>query len=73
MPMVALRTGINMFYEITGDGPPLLLIMGTAADHSTWSSQVAAYNSDFTVITYDARGTGLSSAPTDPTTYSHQC
>ena len=70
MPMVTLSTGINMFYEITGDGPPLLLIMGTAADHTTWSSQVAAYKSDFTVITYDARGTGQSSSPTDPATYS---
>lgn len=70
MPIVALPTGINMYYEVTGNGPPLLLIMGTAADHTAWASQVSAYKSDFTVITYDARGTGMSSSPTDLTSYS---
>ena len=59
-----------MYYEINGQGPPLLLIMGTAADHTTWASQVEAYKSDFTVITYDARGTGQSTSPPDPRSYS---
>lgn len=63
MPFVNLATGIKMYYEIEGSGDPLLLIMGTAADHTTWVSQVQAYKSDYTVITYDARGTGQSSHP----------
>ena len=40
MPFQQLATGIEVYYEIAGDGPPLLLIMGTAADHSTWNLQV---------------------------------
>lgn len=70
MPMTTLSTGIDIYYEISGEGPPLLLIMGTAADHTTWSSQVNAYKTDFKVITYDARGTGLSTSPDDPSSYS---
>ena len=69
MPIAALPTGIDVYYEVTGSGPPLLLIMGTAADHTPWAAQVEAYREDFTVITYDARGTGQSSHPEDPTGY----
>ena len=63
MPIITLPTGIDMYYEVAGTGDPLLLIMGTAADHSTWDSQVEAYKGDFTVVTYDARGTGQSTHP----------
>lgn len=70
MPMTTLPTGIDMYYEVEGSGEPLLLIMGTAADHTTWAAQVVAYRDEFTVVTYDARGTGQSTHPPDPTTYS---
>jgi len=70
MPFAKLSTGIDVYYEIEGSGPPLLLIMGTAADHGAWAAQVDAYKNDFTVITYDARGTGQSTQPQDPRAYS---
>ena len=70
MPFQQLATGIEVYYEIAGRGPPLLLIMGTAADHSTWDLQVEAYKDHFTVITYDARGTGQSTRPVDKDDYS---
>ena len=38
MSFVNLTTGIKVYYEIEGHGEPLLLIMGTAADHNTWSA-----------------------------------
>lgn len=69
MTMVTLPTGMEMYYEVEGSGPPLLMIMGTASGHETWDGQVAAYRNDFTVITYDARGTGQSTHTTDPTAY----
>jgi len=59
-----------MYYEVEGAAEPLLLIMGTAADHTTWSAQVEAYRDDFKVITYDARGTGQSTHPPEPADYS---
>ena len=70
MPFVDLPTGINMYYEVEGQGEPLLLIMGTAADHNTWSAQVSAYRGLYMVITYDARGTGQSTHPQDVEDYS---
>ncbi len=70
MPLVSLRTGIEMFYQVEGEGEPLLLIMGTAADHTPWARQVEDYRDHFTVITYDARGTGRSTHPPDPRSYS---
>ena len=39
--------------------------MGTAADHTPWARQVEDYRDHFTVITYDARGTGRSTHPPD--------
>lgn len=70
MPFAALSTGIDVYYETEGSGDPLLLIMGTAADHGVWAGQVEAYRGDYTVITYDARGTGQSTQPADPGSYS---
>ena len=58
-----------MCYEVEGSGPPMLLIMGTAASHDVWAAQVEAYRGDYTVITYDARGTGQSTHTEDPTAY----
>ena len=43
MPITTLPTGIDLYYEAEGWGEPLLLIMGTAADHTPWAKQVAAY------------------------------
>ena len=70
MPFVNLPTGIEMYYQVEGAGDPLLLIMGTAADHTTWAAQVEAYRHHYTVITYDARGTGRSTHPADVGDYS---
>jgi pimeloyl-ACP methyl ester carboxylesterase len=69
MPFTSLPTGMDMYYEVEGTGPPLLLVMGTAASHEVWSAQVAAYRDTYTVITYDARGTGQSTHTEDPTSY----
>lgn len=69
MPSTTLSTGMEMYYEVDGTGPPLLLIMGTASSHETWAAQVAAYRDDYTVVTYDARGTGQSTQTADPTAY----
>ena len=60
---------MDMYYEVEGTGPPLLLIMGTAASHEVWAAQVDAYRDTYTVITYDARGTGQSTHSEDPTSY----
>ncbi|MDQ4047934.1 MAG: alpha/beta hydrolase, partial [Actinomycetota bacterium] len=42
----------------TGDGPPLVLVHGAAADHSRWAPVLPALEERFTVLAIDRRGRG---------------
>jgi pimeloyl-ACP methyl ester carboxylesterase len=55
--------GARLYYEVYGEGEPLLLIMGLGANHLSWTLQIAAYSREFQVIVFDNRGTGQSSFP----------
>jgi pimeloyl-ACP methyl ester carboxylesterase len=70
MPQVQLHSGLDLYVEEHGRGEPLLLIMGTGADHRFWAAQVPAYAERYRTIIYDARGVGRSTVPEDPTTCS---
>lgn len=63
MPFV--RSGdADINYTVQGDGTPVLLIMGLAADQSMWLMQVPALlGAGYKVITFDNRGVGGSSSP----------
>lgn len=69
MPRVELPTGVCVYYQSVGSGEPVLLIMGTGADHSLWDGTANAYADRFRLITYDNRGTGQSDHPRDPEQY----
>ena len=43
--------------EISGSGPPVVLLHGVGLNQSIWAGQVKALESDFQVITYDLLGT----------------
>ena len=58
MPYAKLNTGIDAFYEREGEGPPLVLIMGTGLDHGCWDGQVAEYRKSYDCVRFDNRGTG---------------
>jgi len=62
--------GIELSYTVEGQGPPLVLIHGLACGKRMWLHQVSALRRDFTVITYDQRGHGLSTAPDNSQDYS---
>jgi pimeloyl-ACP methyl ester carboxylesterase len=70
MPRVELSTGVCIYHQSVGSGEPVLLIMGTGADHSLWDGTATAYADRFQVITYDNRGTGQADHPRDPEQYS---
>ena len=57
--------GARLYYEVYGEGEPLLLIMGLGANHLAWASHVPAYAREFQVIVFDNRGTGQSDFPED--------
>jgi 3-oxoadipate enol-lactonase len=64
MPVVRVpRTGMEIYYEEAGDGPPLLLIFGFTGNVQGWAMQVPAFSQRFRTITFDNRGVGRSSAP----------
>jgi proline-specific peptidase len=62
MPLAEV-SGIKLFYEIHGDGYPLILLHGYGATHDIWIGQVSTLSKHFKVITYDSRGSGKSDHP----------
>jgi 3-oxoadipate enol-lactonase len=62
MPVVQAN-GIEMYYEVQGEGEPLVLIPYLAADQACYAFQVAEYAKHFSCYTVDLRGAGLSGKP----------
>lgn len=57
---------IELYYEESGSGDPLLLIMGLAADSVAWMMQREAFAAGYRTIVFDNRGVGRSSKPAGP-------
>jgi pimeloyl-ACP methyl ester carboxylesterase len=58
---VVRTSGLEIAYERVGEGPPLVLVHGAAADSRSWRPQLAALTDDFTVVAWDEPGAGRSS------------
>jgi 3-oxoadipate enol-lactonase len=54
---------IMMHYEVYGDGPPLVLLMGLGCPGSLWWLQVEAFAEHYRVIVPDNRGVGQTDKP----------
>ena len=55
--------GARLFYELTGNGDPLVLVHGSWVDHNSWQFVVPDLTRSFRVLTYDRRGHSLSERP----------
>lgn len=62
MPLGQVRD-IQVYYEIVGSGPRLLLLNGTGADLRRKQPWVDKLNDHFTVLRFDQRGLGQSGKP----------
>lgn len=51
---------VELYYELHGNGPPLLLIAGLASDSPSWLPVLVDLKKQFTVILMDNRGVGRS-------------
>jgi pimeloyl-ACP methyl ester carboxylesterase len=62
------RDGVHIAYQVHGDGEVAILLLPAwaIADSRLWKANVAHLARHFTVVTYDPRGNGRSSRPTDP-------
>jgi pimeloyl-ACP methyl ester carboxylesterase len=52
--------GASLYYEVRGEGPLLLLIAGGSADAGAYEPMAARLAADYTVVTYDPRGSSRS-------------
>jgi pimeloyl-ACP methyl ester carboxylesterase len=62
MPTVHAN-GIDIYYEVEGEGEPVVLIPYLAADQQCYAFQVKDYAKHFTCFTVDLRGAGRSGKP----------
>lgn len=58
--------GIDLYYEINGQGPPLLFIHGLGSSSKDWQEQTSFFANNYKVITVDVRGHGQSDKPEGP-------
>ncbi len=59
----------SLFYEVIGEGEPIVLVHGFGLDSRLWDDQVRAWSPHYQIIRYDLRGFGKSSPGTDAYTH----
>lgn len=63
MPKVKVRD-INIYYEIHGEGSPLVMIMGLSANIDWWHPYVIdQFSKNFKIVIFDNRGAGRTDKP----------
>ena len=65
MPKLAVQD-IDLYYEISGQGQPLLFIHGLGSSTRDWERQATFFSRHYQVITFDLRGHGKSDKPPGP-------
>src|SRR2546423_1331116 len=55
--------GLRIAYERAGEGPLLVLLHGFVGDSREWRRQIHGLSDEFTVVAWDAPGSGRSSDP----------
>ena len=63
------RNGVELYYEVHGQGTPILLTHGYSASSHMWAGQVAPFSKDYQLITWDMRGHGKTDYPEDLAAY----
>lgn len=64
--------GVELYYEETGTGFPLIWSHEFAGDYRSWEPQARYFARRYRVITYNYRGYPPSSVPADPTAYRNE-
>jgi pimeloyl-ACP methyl ester carboxylesterase len=65
--MAKLRVGdIDLYYEIIGQGEPIVFIHGLGSSSRDWEMQIDMFSKNYQVVVYDVRGHGKSDKPPGP-------
>jgi pimeloyl-ACP methyl ester carboxylesterase len=67
---VAKVNGVRLYFEMTGEGFPLIFSHEFAGDYRSWEPQVRFFSRRYRVITYNHRGYPPSEVPKEPDAYS---
>ena len=59
--------GIDIYYEMAGQGEPLLLLHGLGSRSDDWQLQLPAFAARYCVVAADMRGHGRTAKPPGPT------
>lgn len=62
----AVGSRVRLYFEVHGEGEPLLLVMGRGSEHHGWDPVLGDFARRFWVTVYDHRGTGASEKPSAP-------
>ena len=62
--------GAKLYYEVAGEGHPLVLLHAGIANLHMWDDQFSAFRDRYRVIRFDHRGFGQSHAPAGPASIS---
>jgi pimeloyl-ACP methyl ester carboxylesterase len=61
--------GVKIYYEVYGEGEPLVLLHGFYMNHEMWEGWVDDFSKDYKVILVDLRGHGRSTNPSEHFTH----
>src|SRR5574341_1722209 len=64
--MYSTANGVKIYYEISGEGFPFVMVHANPFDHNLWMYQIAHFSTYFKVIAIDIRGYGRSDKPETP-------
>jgi 3-oxoadipate enol-lactonase len=70
---ISRANGIDIWYEVSGEGPAMVLIHANPFDHDLWFYQAAHFSTWFKVVTVDIRGYGRSTKDTSPYSEKDMC
>jgi len=62
----SIAKGLRIYYEVSGEGAPFVLVHANPFDHNLWMYQIAHFSTYFKVVALDIRGYGRSDKPIVP-------
>jgi len=69
MPKIKTADGVNLYYEETGAGTPVVFVHEFAGDYRSWEPQLRHFARSHRCITFSQRGYPPSDVPGDPARY----
>jgi len=72
MPYITTTDNVNLYFEETGSGTPILFIHEMAGDHRSWEPQIRYLSRFYRCIVFNARGYYPSDIPKNVKAYSQK-